>query len=119
MKLRLRRYALALSIAAVIPLALMQSQGAARAPAQELPPPPSRSQDDGVRLPNGKLQRDEILKAEHEQNLKDAAQLVELSEQLKEDLEKNERFVLSVSTLKKTDDIEKLVKKIRTRLRHN
>src|SRR2546422_4690938 len=31
--------------------------------------------------------------------------------------EKNDRFVLSLSTLKKTDDIEKLVKKIRSRLR--
>jgi len=63
--------------------------------------------------------RDEILKAEHQQNLKDAAQLVELSEQLKEELEKNDRFVLSMSSLKKTDDIEKLVRKIRSRLRHN
>jgi len=65
------------------------------------------------------LQRDEILKAEHQQNLKDAAQLVELSRQLQEDLEKNESYVLPLSTLKKTDDIEKLVKKIRSRMRHN
>jgi len=77
------------------------------------------SDPDDVRLPNGKSQRDEILKAEHEQNLKDAAQLIELAEQLKEDLEKNDRFVLSLATLKKTDDIEKLVKKIRGRLRRN
>jgi hypothetical protein len=128
MKLRVRRCALALSVAAVIPLALMQGQGAARAPArvdsveteaQTVPPAPNRSQDDGVRLPNGKLQRDEILKSEHEQNLKDAALLVDLSEQLKEDLEKNDRYVLSMSTLKKADDIDKLVKKIRSRLRHN
>jgi hypothetical protein len=33
-------------------------------------------------------------------------------------MEKNDRFVLSMDTLKKTDDIEKLVKKIRNRLRH-
>ena len=72
-----------------------------------------------VRLPNGKSQKDAILKNEHAQNLKDAAQLVELSQQLKEDLEKNDRFVLSIATLKKTDEIEKLVKKIRTRLRHD
>ena len=126
MKLTFRRCALVLSIAAVVSLAFMQGQGSARAPAksppaanvQDLPPTPTRSQDDGLRLPNGKLQRDEILKAEQEQNLKDAAQLVELAEQLKEDLEKNEHYVLSLSTLKKTDDIEKLVKKIRARLRH-
>jgi cell division septation protein DedD len=51
--------------------------------------------------------------------LKDAAQLMELSAQLKEELEKNDAYVLSMSTLKKTDDIEKLVKKIRSRMRHN
>jgi hypothetical protein len=77
-----------------------------------------RVQED-VKLPNGKSQRDEILKAEREQNLKDVAQLVDLAQQLQQDLEKNERFVLSLSTLKKTDEIEKLVKKIRTRLRRN
>ncbi|MBZ5620045.1 MAG: hypothetical protein LAQ69_15170 [Acidobacteriia bacterium] len=127
MKLRLGRCALALSITAVISLARLPGRGSARAPAagaaatetQDLPQPPTRSSEDGLRLPNGKLQRDEILKAEHEQNLKDAAQLVDLAEQLKEDLEKNDRYVLSMSTLKKTDDIEKLVKKIRSRLRHN
>jgi hypothetical protein len=128
MKYRFGRCALVLSMAAMISLVCFERLSSARAPAggasvvegaQDVPPPTSRSQDDGVRLPNGKLQRDEILKAEHEQNLKDAAQLVELSEQLKEDLEKNDRYVLSMSTLKKTDDIEKLVKKIRSRMRHN
>ena len=80
-----------------------------------------RQQEDAepVRLPNGKLQPEEILKAEHEQNLKDAAQLVEMAEQLKQDLEKNDRHILSMATLKKTDEIEKLVRKIRSRLRRN
>ena len=75
-------------------------------------------QDQDVKLPNGKSQRDEILKSEHEENLKDATRLVELSQDLKADLEKNDTFVLSMGTIKKTDDIEKLVKKIRTRMRH-
>lgn len=72
-----------------------------------------------VRLPNGKLQRDEILKAEYQDNLKDAARLVDMAQDLKESLEKDDRYVLSLATLKKTDDIEKLVKKIRSRLRHD
>jgi hypothetical protein len=59
------------------------------------------------------------LKAEHQQNLRDAAQLVDLSQQLKQDLEKNDRYVLSLDDLKKTDDIEKLAKKIRTRMRRD
>ena len=71
-----------------------------------------------VRLPDGKSQKDEILKAEHQQNLKDAAELMDLAEQLKADLEKNDRYILSVATLKKTDEIEKLVRRIRGRLRH-
>jgi hypothetical protein len=74
---------------------------------------------DETRLPNGKLQRDEILKSEHEQNVKDAAKLAELVEELRQDIEKNDQNVLSISTLKKTDDIEKLAKKIRSRLRHS
>jgi hypothetical protein len=72
-----------------------------------------------VTLPNGKSQRDEILKAEHQQNLKDAAEMADLVDQLKIDLEKNDRFVVSMATIKKTDDIEKLAKRIRSRLRHN
>jgi hypothetical protein len=75
--------------------------------------------ENDVILPNGKSQKDEILKSEHQQNLKDAAELADLADQLKIDLEKNDRYVLSMATIKKTDDIEKLAKRIRTRLRHN
>ena len=120
MKLKFGRCALVSAIAAVISLVCLYGQGRAGGGTPlDLPPQTSRSQEDGARLPNGKLQRDEILKAEHEQNLKDAAQLATLAEQLKEDIEKNESYVLSVSTLKKTDDIEKLARKIRSRMRHN
>ena len=81
--------------------------------------PPSEPEDaDGVRL-DDKSRRDLALKAEYEQNLKDAARLVELTGQLKQDLEKNSRFVLSIATLKKTDEIELLVKRIRSRMGHN
>jgi hypothetical protein len=72
-----------------------------------------------TRLPNGKLQSDEILKVEHEANIKDAAELADLAEQLKIDLEKNDRFVISMATIKKTDEIEKLAKRIRSRMRRN
>ncbi len=93
--------------AGLIATALPQGRGVGSRPEQE------------TRLPNGKLQSDEILKAEHEANLKDAADLSELAEQLKIDLEKNDRYVLSMATLKKTDEIEKLARRIRSRLRHN
>jgi len=108
MKTWRRRCALILSIAAL----------SFTVPAQG-PVPPTPSQKEDVVLPNGKSQKDEILKAEHDQNMKDAAHLTELAQELQLDLEKEDRYVLSIATLKKTEDIEKLVKKIRSRLRHN
>src|SRR4051812_11800583 len=66
-----------------------------------------------VQLPNGKSQRAEILKQEREQNIKDAAQLVEIAKDLQQELEKNEAYVVSMGSLKKTDEIEKLAKRIR------
>jgi len=110
-----RRGALAAALAAVSSAAVLRAEAQGRNPQG----PPSRSDQDDVKLPSGKLQRDEILKAEHEQNIKDAAQLADLARELQEDLEKNDRFVLSLSTLKKTDEIEKLVKRIRSRLKRN
>jgi hypothetical protein len=102
--------ALALSLAALFGLALAQEP--------DRPPAPSGERAD-VRLPNGKSQRDEILKAEREQNLKDAARLADLADELKQALEKEDRFVFSIATVKKAEDIEKLAKKIRSRIRHD
>ncbi len=104
MKLRLGRWALALMMAAA-PAALPQQTA-------------DETGQEDTHLPNGKLQRDEILKADYEQNLKDAARLSDLAQQLQVELQKGDRFVLSLDTLKKTDEIEKLAKKIRSRLRH-
>jgi hypothetical protein len=70
-----------------------------------------------LRLPNGKKQRDEILKADYEKDRKDAQEMTNLARSFEEDLEKNDRFVLSVASLKKLDDIEKLTKRIRGRLK--
>jgi len=89
-------------------------------PAQKLPPPnhPEDIPGDDTRLPNGKLQRDEILKADFQKSLDDARELSRLADELKLDLEKNDRYVLSIATLKKTEDIEKLAKRIHDRLKH-
>jgi hypothetical protein len=106
-----RRHALLLWPAAAAAIELSQVSG--RRPGQD---PDIQEQD--AKLPNGKSQRDEILKLEHQENLKDAARLVEMSRGLQADLEKNDPFVLPLGAIKKTDDIEKLVKKIRARLRH-
>jgi hypothetical protein len=74
-------------------------------------------QPENTRLPNGKLQRDEILRADYDRNLKDARDLVDLSKSFELDLEKSDPFVLSTALLKKLDDIEKISKRIRARIK--
>ena len=87
--------------------------------AQQGPPErrlPSETPED-VRLPNGKLQREEILKADYQKTLEDARALSKLSDELKADLEKSDYNVLSVGTLKKIDDINRLAKRLHDRLK--
>lgn len=73
---------------------------------------------DETHLPNGKLQRDEILKADYQQNLKDARALIDAAKAFELDLEKSDQYVLSLGLLKKLDDIDKMTKRIRNRMRH-
>ena len=68
------RIVLLLSVA----LALTAQQGPPEHPVAPEPP-------DEVRLPNGKLQREEILKADYQKNLEDARALSKLADQLKTD----------------------------------
>ena len=85
-------------------------------PAQQQPSRIEKETED-VRLPSGKMQKEEILKADYEKSLEDAASLLKAAEDLKLDFEKNGSHVLSVSTLKQLDNIEKLTKRIRSRLK--
>lgn len=78
-----------------------------------------KTEEEEKRLPNGKLMSEEILKAEHASNIKDAARLKELATALDAELKKSEHFVLSVKTLKDLDEMEKLVKRVRGRMRKN
>jgi len=77
---------------------------------------PDDTQDE-VRLPNGRKQQDAILQADYDKNLKDARDLIDLARSFELDLEKEDRFVLSVASLKKLDDIEKITRRIRGRLK--
>ena len=113
MKLRILRGVVALVLLTGVSVYGLQQQGGGRGGRR------GGDDEEDVILPNGKSQKEEILKAEHRQNIKDATDLAELAEQLKIDLEKNDRYIVSMATLKKTDDIEKLAKRIRARLRHN
>lgn len=87
------------------------------------PPDPMQRQSDeekaaqSKRLPNGKLQAEEILKADYAKSLTDAKELVELSQSLAADMERETRHVLSLSSIRKTEEIEKLARRIRGRMR--
>jgi hypothetical protein len=96
---------------------LLPVSGIAQTQRPDLAVPDAGDRD--IQLPNGKSQRDEILKAEHEQNLKDAAKLAEMADELKEAMEKQDRFVFSINTMKKAEEIEKLAHRIRARMRHD
>lgn len=80
-----------------------------------LPIPPNPNED--AKLPNGKSQKDAIAKQEHEQTLKDADDLIAVAQQLKEELQKAGDYVVPVSSVKKTEEIERLARRIRGRLR--
>jgi hypothetical protein len=101
----------------LLPLALALAMPA-QIPSNPPPHPRTGESEEDVRLPNGKLQKDEILKADFQKSLEDARELSKLADQLKTDLEKNDRYVLSIPTLKKTEDIEKLAKRIHDRMKH-
>ena len=96
------------ALAARLLPAQMRNQGGSGAP--------DDSQDE-VRLPNGRKQQDAILQADYDKNLKDARDLIDLAKSFELDLEKEDRFVLSVASLKKLDDIEKITRRIRGRLK--
>ena len=105
------------ALAAILPGLL--TAHAASAQSQPLPSEirPPRTEPPDQRLPNGKMQRDEILRDDYEKNVKDAAELAQLASSFQLDLEKSDRFVLSLSLLKKLDDMEKLTKRIRSRMK--
>ena len=56
---------------------------------------------------------------DQQENMKDATALALLSARLKREIEESKGMVLSVETVRKTDEIEKLVKRIHARLVHN
>jgi hypothetical protein len=105
---RLRRAFLKTSLAlapAVLATTLVRAQ---TTPADETPE---------RRMPDGRTQTDAILKADYEQNVKDARELTALAKSIELDFDKNDQYVLSLGLLKKLDDVEKITKRIRARVR--
>lgn len=85
--------------------------------------PPSLPQK--ILLPGGpkiertedKIRREENLRADHEQNLKDAARIQELARELERDLKEYTYATMPASSRKTSEEIERLAKRIKQRLR--
>ena len=103
-------------VALILAAALAFEAQQAQPPSVERTTIPEPTPED-VRLPNGKLQRQEILKSDYQKSLEDARALSKLADELKVDLEKNDYNVLSLATLKKIDEIDKLARRIHDRLK--
>lgn len=93
---------------------LVLALSAAAACAQEFPPDRSRLP---ARLPDGRLQSEAILKAGHQQNMKDLDEMLNLLEAVRKELEQNEHHVLSLKALKQLEEIEKLSRRVRSRIK--
>jgi hypothetical protein len=100
----------------ILTVALLLPAQQAQPPVQQRSTFPEAAPED-VRLPSGKLQREEILKYDYQKSLEDARALSKLADELKLDMEKNDYNVLSLATLKKVDEIDKLAKRIHDRLK--
>ena len=82
--------------------------------AEQAPPRQGQPQE---APPDVKLPREAIVKDDYKRNLQDAARLASLAEELKSELENGDKYVVSVKTMKKAEDIEKLARNIHSRLK--
>ena len=106
-------------IAVMLPRTLILAVFGVLLIAQDPHSPPALNPDTPniLRTPDGRNRTEMILKADHESSVKDIETIRKLVDDLKMEMEKNDRHILSVSSLKKLDEIEKLVKKIRGRMK--
>jgi hypothetical protein len=111
------RRALLLLAPAAFAAGLLPAQSQFNLPPGAQGGPPGEPPDDS-RLPNGKSKQELIVRADYDQNIKDARELIDVAKAFEEGLEKDDRYVLSLASLRKLDEIEKLTKRIRGRLKH-
>ncbi|MCU0229465.1 MAG: hypothetical protein MUF01_17690 [Bryobacterales bacterium] len=73
--------------------------------------------EEGPRLPSGKLQSEAILEHDHKKNLEDLRAIQKISQELLEELEANTGHVFSLGSLKKMEQMEKLSKQLKNRFK--
>jgi hypothetical protein len=81
--------------------------------------PQSAKAPEDATLPNGKRWGDVIAEADYKDNLRDARALADLTAGIRDEIQASDKFVLSLKTLRKIEEAEKLLKDLRTRMRKN
>ena len=84
--------------------------------AQPQAPVPAEDQSEKPFPPTPK-QLEDILKADHEKNLKDLEKMAKLVEAVQLDARKNAHYVLSLESVRNLEQIEKLSRAIRGRMK--
>lgn len=86
--------------------------------AQQLPsPPPGR--EEPKRLPDGRLWSEALIKANYEANLKDLERMRKILDAVQEEIEQSKGHVLSLKALKELDELERISKRVRDRMRRH
>ena len=101
---------------AALCLFALQPGGWSQDPQLPNPQLPGLHDEDDHKLPNGKSQKDAMAKSEHDKALKEATDLLALAQQLKDEIQKAGDHVVPMSSVKKTEEIEKMARRIRGRL---
>jgi hypothetical protein len=109
---RTRRTAIAVAFGSLVSIAAPQEQP----PSDDRRVKPPDLEDD-PRLPDGRSQKNAIAKDEHERALREANELLRAAEELRDELRKADSDGLSADSYKKTDEIERLARRIRARLK--
>jgi len=110
---RTRRYALLTLLLSPV----WSAQEPFPADRQRPDPFPKRPDEEDRKLPNGKSQKDAIAKQNHEQSLKDANEMIQAATSLRDELQKAGDYVVPLTAVKRTEEIEKLARRIRGRLK--
>ena len=71
------------------------------------------------RLPNGRSMNEAIIKEDLKRNLEDLKKIRDLAAEVEKDIEKTGGQVVSMDNLKKLEEVEKLSKRIRDRMRRH
>ena len=86
----------------------------------ERQPPDLMTSDDDKRqnrLPDGRSQTEAILKEDHKRNLADLKKMKDIIEEVEQSLEKNSQHVLSMEDLKRLEEVERISRHVRDRMR--